>query len=134
MKYALDSNIVSYFLKGNSTVQKRMQQEADNGHQFVIPLIVYYEVQYWLLKNNSKNKLSAFKELYSEQGLNNIDQILVDTALSIRLKLESQGKSIADSDLFIAAYCVANKLTLITNNTQHFVYIKELTICNWLEE
>ncbi len=133
MKYVFDSNIVSYFLKGNPIIQKRVQQEADNGHQFIIPLTVYYEVQYWLLKNKSKNKMSAFKELYSVHGINKIDQTLVDIALSVRLKLESQGKSMTDNDLFIAAYCIENELTLITNNTQHFIHIQELTISNWLD-
>jgi predicted nucleic acid-binding protein len=39
--YALDTNIVSYFLKGDPVIKARMRLEKDNENQFVIPPTVY---------------------------------------------------------------------------------------------
>jgi rRNA-processing protein FCF1 len=53
MIYALDTNIVSYFLKKNREIIERMKLEINNGNNFAIPPTVYYEIQNWLLVNNS---------------------------------------------------------------------------------
>jgi rRNA-processing protein FCF1 len=47
--YALDTNIVSYFLKGNLMIAAKMRLENSKENQFVIPPTVYFEVQNWLL-------------------------------------------------------------------------------------
>ena len=52
-KYAFDTNIVSYLLKGNDRIAERIEKEKNEGNTFVIPPIVYYEINNWLLKNIS---------------------------------------------------------------------------------
>ena len=64
MLYALDTNIVSYFLKGDIKIIERMELEKKNGNKFIIPPMVYFEIQNWLLINKSKKKMSIFKEMY----------------------------------------------------------------------
>ncbi len=34
-------------------------------------------------------------------------------------------------DLIIASICIANKLTLVTNNIKHYKRLTELDIINW---
>jgi predicted nucleic acid-binding protein len=67
--YALDTNIVSYFLKKDKVVIARMRLENSKQNQFVIPPMVYFEVMNWLLKNDSKSKLASFEKMYSAQGI-----------------------------------------------------------------
>jgi rRNA-processing protein FCF1 len=55
-KYALDTNILSYFLKGNEHIADKIEKEKNNRNTFVIPPIVYFEINNWLLRNNSKVK------------------------------------------------------------------------------
>ena len=131
--YALDANIVSYFLKGNPTIVARIRLENDKGNQFIIPPIVYFEIQNWLLKNNSKNKMNVFKKMYSACGIGIIDKTVLDIASTVKLKMQQQGKSISDDDLFIAAYCIRHNLPLVTNNTKHFMYIENMETLNWTE-
>jgi tRNA(fMet)-specific endonuclease VapC len=133
MKIALDTNIVSYFLKGNTAIVDRFELENNNGNLFVIPPIVYFEIQNWLLKNKSKSIINTFKKIYSDQGLGVIDQAILDIASSIKLNLERKGKSISDDDLFIASYCIKHNFPLVTNNTKHFIHIENLEILNWVE-
>ena len=132
--YALDSNIVSYFLKGNQTIVDKIQVENNKGNQFVIPPIVYFEIQNWLLKNNSKSKTTVFRKMYSAGGIGVIDKAVLDIASTVKLKMQQQGKGISDDDLFIAAYCIRHNLPLVTNNTSHFINIENLEIINWADK
>jgi len=131
--YALDTNIVSYFLKGDSKIVAKMRLENSKGNQFVIPPTVYFEIQNWLLRNNSKNKIAMFEKMYSIQGIGVIDKIVLDIASTVKLKMQQQGKDISDDDLFIAAYCIKYNLPLVTNNIRHFMNIENLEILNWVE-
>jgi len=131
--YALDTNIVSYFLKGDSKIVAKIRLENGKGNQFIIPPTVYFEIQNWLLKNNSKNKIATFEKMYSTQGIGVIDKIVLDIASTVKLKMQQQGKGISDDDLFIAAYCIKYNLPLVTNNIGHFINIENLEILNWVE-
>ena len=64
--YALDTNIVSYFLKGDKTITARVKQEMRNGNDLIIPPFVYFEIQNWLLINNSKH----FRDIDDLQTIN----------------------------------------------------------------
>lgn len=131
MRYALDSDIVSYFLKGNPVIVDRIDLETENGNILIIPPTVYFEVQYWLVKNKSIKRMESFVEMYADQGIGVLDQTIFDTAINVRGELESKGCSIADDDLLIAAYCIKHSLSLVTNNTKHFMHIENLEVLNW---
>jgi len=65
MKYALDTNIITYYLKGNVKILDKVDNEAKNDN-IIIPPFAYFEVKKWLLAINSKNKLQAFEKLFEE--------------------------------------------------------------------
>jgi predicted nucleic acid-binding protein len=131
--YALDTNIVSYFLKNHPAVCEKVYEEKNKGNGFVIPPMVYFETKNWLLKNQSRVKLLAFEMMYSENGIGVIDKAVLDIASEVKLKMQQQGKGISDDDLFIAAYCLKHNLPLVTNNTRHFINVEGLEILNWVE-
>jgi len=54
-KYALDTNIIFYYLKGSTKLIDRINNEVKDD-SIIIPPIVYYEIKKWLLKNSSKTK------------------------------------------------------------------------------
>ena len=60
-----------------------------------------------------------------------------DFKLAARLKadLVEKGSPIGnkDADIFIAAYCMNNDYTLVTDNTSDFERIDNLSIINWKE-
>jgi tRNA(fMet)-specific endonuclease VapC len=130
--YALDTNIVSYFLKGDMLIINRMELERKNKNDFIIPPTVYFEVQNWLLINNSKKKMSIFEDMYSSHGIGIIDKGILDSASKLKVRLQSKGITIGD-DVLIAAYCIKHNLVLVTNNTKHFKDIDDLQIINWKE-
>ena len=132
MKYALDTNIVSYYLKGNSKIIEKVDSEAENNN-IIIPPFVYFEVKKWLVAVNSKNKLQAFEDLFNEYGIDSIDKKILDLSLTVYLKLRKAGIIVDDSDLIIAAYCIENNYILVSNNIKHFRNIENLQVVNWVE-
>ena len=131
--YALDTNIVSYFLKNDAVIVKRINEEKDKQNKFIIPPMVYFEIQNWLVRNKSKDKMEIFQRIYADQGIGYIDKDIFDIAVMEKLKIQGKGFNITDDDLLIAAYCLKHNLTLVTNNIKHFINIEYLKIENWKE-
>ena len=131
MKYALDTNIITYYLKGNEKIWDKVDEAAENEN-IIIPPFAYFEIKKWLLAVNSKNKLEAFDKLFENYGIDVIDKETLDLSLSLYLKLRKKGIIVDDGDLLIAAYCIQNSYILITNNTKHFEHIENLRTENWI--
>ena len=130
MKYALDTNIISYYLKGDAKIQDKVDKEAENEN-IVIPPFAYFEVKKWLLAVNSKSKLQAFEKLCEEYGIDLISKETLDLTLSLYIKLRKRGITVDDGDLLIAAYCIQNNYTLVSNNLKHFENIEDIQVANW---
>ena len=132
MKYALDTNIITYYLKGIEKVLDKVDKEAEND-AIIIPPFAYFEVKKWLLAVNSKNKLLAFEKLFEKYGIDTIGKGTLDIALLIYIKLRKNGITIDDGDLLIAAYCIQNNYTLVSNNLKHYERIDNLQVVNWTD-
>ena len=131
MKYVLDTNILTYYLKGNEKILDKVDKEAENDN-IVIPFYVYFEIMKWLLAVNSKTKLQVFERLFEKYGISIIDKETLDISLAIYIKLRKSGITVDDGDLLIAAYCIKNNYILVSNNIKHFERIENLQIINWI--
>ena len=60
MIYALDSNIISAILKKDADTITRFRQEIKQRNEFIIPPIVFYEIERGLLAKNLLVKRRAF--------------------------------------------------------------------------
>ena len=132
IRYALDADIVTYFLKGNKTISARIIDETNNKNVIVIPPMVFFEIKRWLLTINSIKKLALFEALCSKSGIDPIDREVLDVASVIFSDLQKRGIAVGDNDILIAAHCIRYDFTLVTNNEQHFKYIARLKFVNWL--
>jgi len=130
MKYALDTNIITYYLKGNEKILDKVDQEAENDN-IIIPPFAYFEVKKWLMAVNSKTKLQAFEKLFEKCGIDAIEKETLDLSLSIYIKLRKNGITVDDGDLLIAAYCIQNNYILVSNNQKHFEKIENIQVVNW---
>jgi predicted nucleic acid-binding protein len=133
MIYALDSNIISYILKNDKQVTEQYLKTSVSGNKFVMPPLVYFEVKRWLLEINSKNKQNQFKKMCADIPHGKLDKNIWDKAAELYVKSRKSGKSANDADLIIAAFCIVNNYTLITNNMRHFENIGEVRLINWKE-
>ncbi|MFW5891619.1 MAG: type II toxin-antitoxin system VapC family toxin [bacterium] len=133
MNYTLDTNILSYILKGNQKIYKKVKKKIEEGNEFYINPISYYEIKRGLLAINSKNKLKMFNEYCNNIFIYlDLDKAVLNKAVEIYVDLRNKGELIEDADIFIGAVCLENDLVLITNNEKHFNRIDKLSIVNWV--
>jgi len=130
MIYGLDSDTISYMLKDNKDVLQKFWKLIDEDNFYCIPPIVYYEVKRGLTEKKANKKLKEFSDLYNKSIKKEMATEIWEKAVEIWVRLKSQGRLIGDGDIFIAAFCIINDYTLITNNMKHYENIKELTIIN----
>jgi len=131
--YALDSNIISAILKNDIDTIVRYRQ-IKQGNEFVIPPIVFYEIRRGLLAKDMFKRLRNFEEFCRDIEIGKFNIQVWLKAAEIYATLSKQGKPIGtnfDGDVFIAAYCIINGYTLITNNKSHFGRIDGLKFENW---
>jgi predicted nucleic acid-binding protein len=129
--YALDANIVSFYLKKNQTVVKRLQQEVHSKSIVVIAPFAYYEVKWGFKAIRAYKRLRELEELCKIIKVGKLSDDLIETAIDIRVAQRDQGLNPEDTDVYIAAFCMVYDYTLITNNTRHFTTIAGLSIADW---
>ncbi|MCL2253471.1 MAG: PIN domain-containing protein [Lachnospiraceae bacterium] len=131
MIYALDSNIISYMLKNDKSVNRHFENTIKDTDSYVIPPIVFYEVKRWLMIRNATTQYKRFTALYEKSIKSNMTVRMWEKSIDIYVKLKTEGKMIDDADIFIASFCIVNGYILITNNEKHFKHMDGLNIENW---
>ena len=131
MIYVLDSNIISYMLKGNLAVIEHYRRQDTMNHEFIIPPIVVYEVRRGLLAKKLYKRLEAFEQLCHKIQYMDFDKTVWQEAAQIYALLRQKGILIDDADIFIAAFCMVNNYTLVTGNVRHFSHVHGLNYVNW---
>jgi predicted nucleic acid-binding protein len=132
-RYALDTNIISFLLRGDRQVQEKISRETERGSEVIIPPIAYYEVKRGLINHHAPVKLSAFEQLCAILVVDEMDVETLDIAAGIYAALKRSGRVIEESDIFIAATCLAHGYTLVSDNTRHFERIENLHLVNWVD-
>ena len=130
MTYILDTDSLIYFLKGHDEIVYRIAHTPPEALHTTI--INHTELLFGVF-NSARKKQNLIKV---EAFLNKIPVLSFCKESSYifaehKAALKSEGNIIADLDLMIASITLANKMTLVTNNTKHFTRIKDLKIENW---
>lgn len=129
VNYALDTNTLSYYMRGEGGVVERMQ--ALTPRQIILPAMVVYEVNFGLRKAGRRTALEAFARMVQEAAVLDFDAESADHAARIRLHLEGKGTPISQADLLIAATARRHGCTLVTHNTREFSRVPDLRLEDW---
>ena len=111
----LDSNIISYYLRGDPLVVSRLQ--ALSPHDIGVPAIVEYELRYGLLRlppEAATPRLAALAAVLRPMQLLPFDSACAAQAARLRVDLEAAGTPIGPHDTLIAAMALRHQATLIT--------------------
>ena len=128
----LDSNIISYYLRGDPLVVSRMQ--ALSPRDIGVPAIVEYELRYGLLRlppEAATPRLAALAALLRAMQLLPFDSVCAAQAARLRVDLEAAGTPIGPHDTLIAATALRHQATLITRNIREFSRVPGLQWLNW---
>ena len=129
MVYALDTNMVAYYMRREGGVVPKLQ--ALPRHRLALPSVAVFEVRFGLLRKNMLTALAAFDELTAACGELAFDAEAADHAARIRLQLEAVGTPIGLADLLIAATARRHGCTLVTHNTREFSQVPGLLLEDW---
>jgi len=130
--YALDSNIISFYLRDNAIVIANIEKTISDGNSIVIPPIVYYEVKRGLKFINAVKKMKEFEALCELFPVGELGDYLLEESIDIYVREKKAGRNTEDADIFIASFCIHNNYILVTDNTEHFSNISDLQLINWV--
>ena len=129
--YMLDTNTVSYILKGQSPTARKKLRDLSVNNEVCISSITEAEVRYGL----EKRQMSHEFRTETERFLDAIDIESWGSAAAkeygvMRARLDATGKPLSNMDLLIAAHAVSLSATLVTND-RAFKNVKGLDLANW---
>ena len=133
MTYAFDSNTIIHLMRGTTSVREHRDDAHGRGERFIIPPFVNYEILRGFLCVSAPSKESAYKQLCAFCP---IGEMTVDAwvrAAEIYAELYTKRFTVKDADIIIAAFCIVNEHTLVTDNTKDFKHIDGLQLVNWVE-
>ncbi len=130
MSYALDTNTIVYFLRGQGHVAERWL--ALPPAQLCLPTVVAHE----LLVGVAKAGVGIERRGQVERLLAALTPLPFGldearAAVQIRLQLEANGTLIGPFDLLIAATALARGAVLVTRNTREFSRVQGLRLEDW---
>lgn len=132
MTYLLDTNIVTYIFKRNTSVDNRLQNVRVQGQQVFISCITYYEIKRGLLAVNATRQLAEFNRFCQNYKVLFLDDMqIIEKACEIHADLKTKGTPIQDADILIAATAITRSLILVSNDSD-MSRVEGLTLENWL--
>jgi tRNA(fMet)-specific endonuclease VapC len=129
--FILDSNIISFYLKGNEAVSQNMEQAVIDDHAIIIAPIAYYEVKRGLRLIGATKQLEKLHFLCELFPVGAFDNELLETSVDIYVEERKAKRNTEDADILTAAFCRLHDYILVTDNTKHFQNIEGLRSVNW---
>ena len=133
--YLFDTDILSFYLKGNQKVIKKFQDyvSEDDFNGINITEITYFEILAGLEYRKASKQIKLFEEFIFKCNIIKLSNSSLKLSAKQYGILRQKGIIIGTPDLLIAGIAMANNLILVTNNQKHFNPISELNTANWLE-
>lgn len=126
---ALDTNTLSYFMRGEGRVAERLS--ATPPQQVALPAIVIYEINFGLRHARRRSQLDGFARMVQATTVLDFDAEAADHAARIRLELEAAGTPIGPTDLLIAAIARRHARILVTHRVREFTRVPGLEVEDW---
>ena len=129
MRYALDTNIISYLWRQDRNVRAKL--EAVDPANVAVPSVVLAELVFGRHNNPSASaKLEVLiRDLRDAYPVLDFNASAADWYGLLRWRFKAQPAP--DRDLMIAATCLAHGHALVTHNTKDFGRTEELTVADW---
>jgi len=132
--YLLDTNIVSYWMRGDRSVINRIKKYTPAD--LFLSTITLAEILYGIEKSSVKKKERRIKidQITSVLGIYPFDEAAAFQYAIIRVQLEKKGNIISERDTQIASIAMANKLIIVTHNVKEFGRVEKLKVQDWAQD
>ncbi len=131
--HLLDTNIVSYFLRGvSSPLVQRMRAGMDE-QSIAISAVTRAELRYGQeMMDKLDKRRKRIDLLLQELPTLPWSIAAADEFGRLRAHLRRHGTPVGEFDTLIAAHALAEGLTLVTHNTRHFEPVPGLKLQDWM--
>jgi len=135
VKYVLDTNTVSFLMRGEAAVRERLTALPRTDVLLCQPVIA--EIEYGLARLRRSARASRLHRLF-DVLLEELVRISWTDEVSrafgrIKADLERRGMRLEDFDVAVAAHAVAAKATLVTDDVGHMRRVAGLRVERWRE-
>lgn len=130
MRYLLDTDSVSYALRGQGEVADRIRKQRPS--ELCVSAITLAELRFGADRKGSRKLHGLIDTFASAVDVVPFDEAAATEFGRIGSLLAERGTPIGEFDILIAAHAVALRCTLVTNNTRHFSKVPGLSLENWL--
>jgi tRNA(fMet)-specific endonuclease VapC len=130
--YLLDTNIISFLLRRNQVVEKRLEDAFVANAIVVLSPVVFFEITRGLIRRDAKNQTAFLERLMPKFVWHDLER--ADWAEAARLWADrmNKGAPIEDADLLIAAQAKRLNAILVTDNAKDFDGLN-VALENWRE-
>ena len=134
MKYLLDTNVLSYYLRKQFPPLIAKFTQGALEQTIAISVIVRAEALHGaaLLSTDDKRR-AAIHALVDDIPTLAWDKQHADRYAHINAELTRSGQSIGMADAMIAAHALVENLILVTHNVKHFERVSNLKIEDWTQ-
>ena len=131
LQYMLDTDTVSYALRGNEGVVATLIEHAPS--ELCVSAVTVSELRYGAARRNSKRLHELIDAFTGPIAVVAYDDFCAHHYGDIAADLAKRGAPIGELDVMIAAHAMALDLTLVSNNTKHFRRVRGLKVENWAQ-
>ncbi|MGB8298970.1 MAG: type II toxin-antitoxin system VapC family toxin [Polyangia bacterium] len=129
MKYLLDTDSVSYALRGQGDVGARIR--ACHPSDLRMSVITLAELRYGADRKGSRKLHGLIDTFAAAIEVVPFDEGAAAAFGRIGSMLAERGTPIGEFDVLIAAHAVVLQCTLVTNNVRHFSRVPGLSVETW---
>jgi tRNA(fMet)-specific endonuclease VapC len=129
-RYLLDTDTVSYALRGQGRVAARLLEHRPS--EIGLSSITLAELRYGAEARKSRRLHGLIDAFVEPLTVFPFDRPAADRFGVVASALARRGSSIGTFDALIAAHALALGMTLVSNNARHFERVEGLKTENWL--
>lgn len=126
-RYLLDTQVIINFWKAKKRWIDFIKKHPQGIGTSVICVAELFEGVF-LGKRSREEKEKIENFINDLEFISEVDRKVAEEFAEIRAFLRKEGSLIEDFDILIAASCIVDNLTLVTENKRHFSKIKNLKI------
>ena len=129
-KYMLDTDTVSFALRGRGRVAARLLEHRPS--ELCISSIALAELRYGAEERRSRKLHRLISTFVEAIEVMSFDQSAAGRFAVVAAALARRGEPIGTFDTLMAAHALSLRLTLVTNNTRHFARVVGLATETWV--
>lgn len=133
MSYLLDTNIVSFVIKNNFQIKRKLEAIKFQRKRIYVSCITYFEIRRGFLAVDAPKQRERFNQLCQDYQIILLDDLVIlEKAAEIHANLRARGLPIQTEDILIAATAIVKGLIVVSNDSD-LARVEGLSLENWLE-